>query len=259
MFTTPAELRSAIRVGEFFAPTAGQCPGFVQTNVVILPQAYADEFAEFCAQNPKPCPLVCRTEPGNWAPPAAVDADMRTDVGRYRVFRGGVPDKVQPHNVSALWRDDFVTFLIGCSFTFEAGLLAAGLPVRHIDEGRNVPMFRTNRACESAGRFAGPLVVSMRPFLPEQAEQATMISGRYPAMHGTPVHCGDPAGLGIADLQRPDFGESVTIRPGEVPVFWACGVTPQLALLNAKPEIAITHSPGFMFVTDLRDEEFLQE
>jgi uncharacterized protein YcsI (UPF0317 family) len=258
MFNIPAELRRAIRAGEFRAPTAGQCPGFVQTNVVILPQAYADEFAEFCAKNPKPCPLVCRTEPGNWAPMAAVDADIRTDVGRYRVFRNGVPDEVQPHDVSALWRDDFVTFLIGCSFTFEAGLLAAGLPVRHIDEGRNVPMFRTNLACAPAGRFAGPLVVSMRPYFPAQAEQAAAISGRYPAMHGAPVHIGDPAALGIVDPLQPDFGESVTIRPGEVPVFWACGVTPQLALLAARPEIAITHSPGFMFVTDLRDEEFLE-
>lgn len=258
MFATPVELRDAIRAGEFRAPTAGQCPGYVQTNVVVLPQSYADEFAEFCRLNPKPCPLVCRTEPGNYAPMVAADADIRTDVGRYRVFRGGVPDAEEPSDVRSLWRDDFVTFLIGCSFTFEAGLIAAGLPVRHIDEGRNVPMFRTNRPCAPAGRFAGPLVVSMRPYRPEHVEQATAISGSYPKMHGAPVHIGDPATIGIADPQRPDFGESVTIRAGETPVFWACGVTPQLALLAAKPEIAITHSPGFMFITDLRDEQFLE-
>ncbi len=260
MFTTPAELRRAIRDGEFRAPTAGECPGFVQTNVVILPAAYADEFAQFCRLNPRPCPLVCRTEPGHFEPlPAAPGADIRTDVPRYRVFRHGTAESAEPTDVRPLWRDDFVTFLIGCSFTFESGLIAAGLPVRHIDERRNVPMFRTSRACTSAGRFAGPLVVSMRPYRPEQVEQVTQITGNYPAMHGAPVHVGDPAGLGIADLMRPDFGESVTIHPGEVPVFWACGVTPQLALLAAKPEIAITHSPGCMFVTDLRDEQFIQK
>lgn len=259
-FITPADLRRAIRAGEFRAPTAGECPGFVQTNVVILPAAYADEFAEFCRLNPRPCPLVCRTEPGQFEPlPAAPGADIRTDVPRYRVFRHGTAESAEPIDVRPLWRDDSVTFLIGCSFTFESGLIAAGLPVRHIDERRNVPMFRTSRACAPAGRFAGPLVVSMRPYRPEQIEQVTQITGSYPAMHGAPVHVGDPAGLGIADVMEPDFGESVTIQPGEVPVFWACGVTPQLALLAAKPEIAITHSPGCMFVTDLRDEQFIQK
>jgi uncharacterized protein YcsI (UPF0317 family) len=259
-FITPADLRRAIRPGEFRAPTAGECPCFVQTNVVILPAAYADEFAEFCRLNPRPCPVVCRTEPGQFEPlPAAPGADIRTDVPRYRVFRHGTAESAEPTDVRPLWRDDFVTFLIGCSFTFESGLIAAGLPVRHIDERRNVPMFRTSRACAPAGRFAGPLVVSMRPYRPEQIERVTQITGSYPAMHGAPVHVGDPAGLGIADLMRPDFGESVTIQPGEVPVFWACGVTPQLALLAAQPEIAITHSPGCMFVTDLRDEQFIQK
>jgi uncharacterized protein YcsI (UPF0317 family) len=259
-FITPADLRRAIRAGEFRAPTAGECPGFVQTNVVILPATYADEFAEFCRLNPRPCPLVCRTEPGQFEPlPAAPGADIRTDVPRYRVFRHGTAESAEPTDVRPLWRDDFVTFLIGCSFTFESGMIAAGLPVRHIDERRNVPMFRTSRACAPAGRFAGPLVVSMRPYRPEQIEQVTQITGSYPAMHGAPVHVGDPAGLGIADVMRPDFGESVTIQPGEVPAFWACGVTPQLALLAAKPEIAITHSPGCMFVTDLRDEQFIQK
>jgi uncharacterized protein YcsI (UPF0317 family) len=255
-FTTPAELRRAIRSGEFTAPTAGHCPGYVQTNVVIVPQAYADEFAEFCRLNPKPCPLVCRTAPGSWEPDAAKGADLRTDVPRYRVFRHGVADQAAPADVRDLWRDDFVGFLLGCSFTFEAGLIAAGLPVRHIDEGRNVPMFRTNRTCTAAGRFAGPLVVSMRPYRPEQVDRVVEVTNGYPQMHGGPIHAGDPATLGITNIQKPDFGDAVTIADGEVPVFWACGVTPQLALLAAKPEIAITHSPGCMFVTDLRDDAF---
>lgn len=255
-FSTSADLRRAIRSGEFTAPTAGHCPGFVQTNVVIVPQSYADELAEFCRLNPKPCPLVCRTAPGSWEPEAAPGADLRTDVPRYRVFRHGVAEMFEPTDVPSLWRDDFVGFLIGCSFTFEAGLIAAGLSVRHLDEGRNVPMFRTNRPCATAGRFAGPLVVSMRPYRPEQVERVVDVTNGYPAMHGGPVHVGDPAALGIADLQRPDFGEAVTVRDGETPVFWACGVTPQLALLAARPEIAITHSPGCMFVTDLRDDAY---
>jgi uncharacterized protein YcsI (UPF0317 family) len=181
---------------------------------------------------------------------------LRTDVGRYRVFRHGTADAEHPREVRGLWRDDFVTFLLGCSYTFEAGLIAAGLPVRHIDEGRNVPMFRTNRPCATAGRFSGPMVVSMRPYRREQVAKVVEVTERYPAMHGGPVHVGDPAALGIANIQRPDFGDAVTINDNEVPVFWACGVTPQLALLAAKPEIAITHSPGYMFVTDLPDAQF---
>lgn len=256
IYNTPVELRSAIRRGEFRSPTAGQCPGYVQTNLVIVPQAYAEEFAEFCRLNSKPCPLVCRTEPGSWEPDAAPASDLRTDVGRYRVFRHGVADAEQPTDVRPLWRDDFVGFLLGCSFTFEAGLIAAGLPVRHIDEGRNVPMFRTNKPCTTAGRFAGPLVVSMRPYRADQVDAVVEVTNGYPAMHGGPIHIGDPAAIGIANINQPDFGESVTIRDDETPVFWACGVTPQLALLNAKPEIAITHSPGYMFVTDLPDAAY---
>jgi uncharacterized protein YcsI (UPF0317 family) len=153
-----------------------------------------------------------------------------------------------------LWRDDLVGFLLGCSFTFEAAMLRAGLPVRHIDEGKNVPMFRTNLACKPAGVLQGPMVVSMRPMTPAQAVQAVQVTSRYPAVHGAPIHWGDPAAIGIADIQKPDWGDAVTIRAGEVPVFWACGVTPQAVVMHAKPELAITHSPGCMFVTDVRDE-----
>ena len=256
---TPAELRRAIRAGLFTGPTAGQAPGCVQANVVILPRSDADEFAEFCRLNNRPCPLIEQTPPGVASPTrSAADADLRTDVPRYRVFRGGVADAHEPTDVSDLWRDDLAAFLLGCSFTFEAALAAAGLPVRHVEQGRNVPMYRTSRECRPAGRFRGNLVVSMRPYRPEMVERVVAITAQYPRMHGAPVHVGDPAKLGIRDLARPDFGDAAAVREDEVPVFWACGVTPQLALLAAGCEIAVTHSPGCMFVTDLKDEAFCE-
>jgi uncharacterized protein YcsI (UPF0317 family) len=252
--TSAAEIRRAIREGRHRGPTAGLARGFVQTNVVVLPANAAEEFAEFCRVNSRPCPLVEMTAAGDPEPKrSAPGADLRTDVPRYRVFRNGVADDAEPTDVRELWRDDFVGFLLGCSFTFEDALMAAGLPVRHIELGRNVPMYRTNRECLPAGRFAGPLVVSMRPYRPEDIARVRKISGRFPTMHGEPIHVGEPAAIGIADLAQPDFGDAVPLAPGEVPVFWACGVTPQLALAAARPEIAITHSPGCMFITDLRD------
>jgi uncharacterized protein YcsI (UPF0317 family) len=252
VFETPRELRLAIREGRFTGPTAGYAAGYVQTNLVVLPEEAAGEFAEFCRLNDRPCPLIAQARPGVFDPGAvAPGADLRTDVPKYRVFRGGVPQADEPADIRSLWRDDFVAFLLGCSFTFENALTRAGLEVRHVTEGRNVPMYRTSVACRPAGRFSGPLVVSMRPYRPEQVEAVTRITAGFPKMHGAPIHVGDPAAIGISDLSRPDFGDAVTIEPGEVPVFWACGVTPQLALLEARPEIAITHSPGHMFVTDL--------
>ncbi len=229
----------------------------MQANLVVLPKADAADFAEFCRLNSQPCPLLEQTAPGDPQPRrAAAGADLRTDVPRYRVFRQGVPEPKEPTEVRSWWRDDLVGFLLGCSFTFENALTAAELPVRHIEQRRNVPMYRTSRDCRPAGRFSGNLVVSMRPYLPEQVEQVMAVTARFPAMHGAPVHVGDPGALGIEDLARPDFGEAVTIQPGETPVFWACGVTPQLALLQARPEVAITHSPGCMFVTDWQDAQF---
>jgi uncharacterized protein YcsI (UPF0317 family) len=255
----PRSLREAIRAGHLTGHTAGLSRGFVQTNLVILPAADAADFAEFCRQNNRACPLVEQTSPGNPEPVrSAPGADLRTDTPRYRVFRAGVPDAHEPTDVRDLWRDDFVGFLLGCSFTFETALAAAGLTPRHLHEGRNVPMFRTSVPCAPAGRFAGPLVVSMRPYRMEQIEQVIEITSRYPEMHGAPIHIGDPAALGIVDITRPDFGDSVTVYDDEIPVFWACGVTPQLALLAAAPEIAITHSPGCMFVTDWKEEAFCQ-
>ncbi len=259
-FGSPRDLRAAIRAGTFTGQTAGQAPGFVQTNVVILPADYAEEFADFCRLNDRPCPLVAMTSPGDPCPrEASADADLRTDVPRYRVFKVGVAEQDEPTDIRDLWRHDFVGFLLGCSFTFETALQAAGLRVRHVDEGRNVPMYRTNRACQSAGRFAGPLVVSMRPYRREQIDEVVRITGEFPRMHGAPIHVGDPAAIGIVDIRRPDFGEAVTIGDDEIPVFWACGVTPQLALLAARPPLAITHSPGHMFVTDLTDDAYREK
>jgi uncharacterized protein YcsI (UPF0317 family) len=248
-----ASARAAIRRGEWTGPTAGLAPGYTQANLVMLPEADAFDFLRFCVRNPKPCPVLEVTDPGSPEPAAtAPGADLRTDVPRYRVYRDGEPDG-EPTDVRDAWRDDLVAFLIGCSFTFERALLAEGLPVRHVEQGVNVPMYRTSRDCHPAGRFAGPLVVSMRPMTPEQAIRATQITSRYPTVHGAPVHVGDPAVLGIADLGTPDYGEPVEIRQGEIPVFWACGVTPQAVAAASRPELMITHAPGHMFVTDVPD------
>lgn len=252
---TGSEVRLACRQGIWRQPTPGLAMGFVQANLVIVPREAAFDFLLFCQRNPKPCPLLEVTEPGSVEPlGVAPGADLRTDLPTYRVWRQG--ELVEsPHDICHLWQDDFVSFLIGCSFTFEHALQEAGLPIRHIEQNRNVPMYQTTRPCRSAGRFSGPLVVSMRPMRPEQAIQATQICSRFSRAHGAPVHLGDPEALGIRDLQKPDFGDPVEILPGEIPVFWACGVTPQAALMQARLPLAITHQPGHMFVTDLRDAD----
>lgn len=252
---TGRSVREAARSGALDGPTPGLALGYVQANLVVLPRALAFDFLLFCQRNPKPCPLLDVTEPGS-AEPAQVapGGDVRSDVPRYRVFRDGeLVD--EPRDVRALWRDDLVGFLIGCSFTFEDALLKAGLPVRHLEAGCNVPMYRTSLPCRRAGAFHGPLVVSMRPMLPAQAVRAVQVCSRFPRAHGAPVHVGDPAALGIRDLARPDFGDAVEVRAGEVPVFWACGVTPQAVVMQARPPLCITHKPGHMFLTDLRDTD----
>ena len=250
---SPAEARAAIRAGEWSGPTAGLAAGFTQANLVVLPEADAFAFLRFCLRNPKPCPVLEVTDPGSPEPAElAPGADLRTDLPRYRVWRDGeLVD--EPADVSRHWRNDLVAFLIGCSFTFERALLADGLPVRHVEQGVNVPMYRTSRACRPAGPFGGPLVVSMRPMTPAQAIRATQITSRFPTVHGAPVHVGDPAALGIDDLGAPDYGDPVEVRPGEVPVFWACGVTPQAVAVSSRPALMLTHAPGHMFVTDVPD------
>ncbi len=249
---TGEAVRQAARRGTWDRPTAGLAPGYVQTNVVLLPQAFAFDFLRFCLRNPKPCPVVDITAPGNPHPnpTVAAEADLRTDVPRYRVYQEGrfVEEVTE---VTHLWGADWVGVLLGCSFTFEEALRRAGIPVRHVECGCNVPMYITNRATYPVGPFRGPLVVSMRPIPGDQVTAAVRITARYPQAHGAPVHIGDPAGLGIADLSQPDFGDPVPIHPGEVPVFWACGVTTHMALMEARLPVVITHAPGHMFVTDL--------
>jgi uncharacterized protein YcsI (UPF0317 family) len=203
--------------------------------------------------------LLDVTEPGSPEPRViATGADVRVDLPRYRVYQlGALVD--EPTDINAWWSADLVAFLIGCSFTFENALLRAGLPLRHLEQNRNVPMYRTNLACRPAGVFHGPMVVSMRPMRPAQAIEAVRICERFPRAHGAPVHLGDPAAIGIRDLAHPDFGDAVEIHPGEIPVFWACGVTPQAVIMEAKPPLVITHKPGHMFVSDWRDEDLGRE
>lgn len=253
-FETPQKLRLACREGRWRKPTAGLCPGHTQANVVIVPARYAFHFLLFCTRNPKPCPVLEVLEEGVWeAKRSAPGSDIRRDCPRYRVFSDGGSKEAE--DISDFWREDLVTFLLGCSFTFEAALMKAGIPVRHIEEGKNVPMYVTNIQCDPAGPFSGPMVVTMRPIASHLVSKAVQVTSRFPGVHGAPIHIGDPNGLGIKSLDRPDFGDPVTLRKGEIPVFWACGVTPQVALLNAGLELAITHSPGHMFVTDLWDED----
>ena len=252
---TGAEVRRRARSGELTGPTPGLALGYVQANLVVVPRELAYDFLLFCQRNPRPCPLLDVTEPGSPEPKlAAAAADVRTDVPRYRVYRQGeLVD--EPADLLGWWREDFVAFLLGCSFTFESALLQAGLPVRHLEAGCNVPMYRSNLPCHPAGVFHGPMVVSMRPLSQVQAIRAVQVCSRFPRAHGAPVHLGDPAAIGIRALDRPDFGDAVEIRPGEIPVFWACGVTPQAVAMAARPPLLITHKPGHMFVTDLRDTD----
>ncbi|EED32665.1 conserved hypothetical protein [gamma proteobacterium NOR5-3] len=252
---SPQLLREHIRAGEFTGNTSGFAPGFVQCNLVILPSKWAADFLRFCQANPKPCPLIaCSAAPGDTGLPTLGDIDIRRDISSYRVFRDGVLSEERADIVD-LWNDDLVSFALGCSFSFEEALIGAGLEVRNVTEGVNVPMYRTKIACEPAGSFSGDMVVSMRPFSPANAIRAIQICSRFPAVHGAPVHMGDPAAIGIADIHAPDYGDPVSIRDGEIPLYWACGVTPQVALENAAPPMAITHAPGCMLVTDKRNSE----
>lgn len=249
------DARLAYRSGKV-GVTAGVAPGFVQGNLAILPEKLASSFHRFCQLNPKPCPIIGMSEVGDPRIPAlGVDLDLRTDLPRYRIWRDGKLVE-EPTDIMAHWRDDLVAFVLGCSFSFEEALIADGLKIRHIEEKRNVPMYRTNVPCASAGPFAGQLVVSMRPFKPAEAIRAIQITTRFPAVHGAPVHFDKPEMIGIKDISKPDYGDAVSIQPDEVPVFWACGVTPQSVILQSRPDFAITHAPGHMLVTDVRNSEF---
>ena len=250
--TNPAyQARQRIRRGEVRGNTAGMAPGHVQGNLMILPQALANDFLLFCQRNPQPCPVLAVSEPGDPMIPAlGLDLDIRTDIPRYRVWKDGVMVD-EPEDINSIWRDDLVSFLLGCSFSFEQALMEAGIPMRHIEQGSNVPMYRTNIQTVPAGVFHGPMVVSMRPMKPADVVRAVQVTSRFPRVHGAPVHIGLPHLIGIEDLNRPDFGEAVEVNSDELPVFWACGVTPQSVAMAARPPFCVTHSPGAMLITDL--------
>lgn len=251
---SPLALRKAIRSGDFKGHTTGYASGYLQGNLAILPKALADEFLQFCVRNPKPCPLIGMSEPGSpYIPALGRDLDIRSDLPGYRVFRGSL-DYERVRDLHPIWRDDLVTFVLGCSFTFEDAIRRGGVAVRHIDAGRNVPMYETTIPTVPAGRFHGPMVVSMRAFKPADAIKAILYSDRYRLAHGAPLHIGIPEAIGIKDLSKPDFGDPPLIEDGDIPVFWACGVTPQIAIRNAGADLAITHEPGMMLVTDVPAE-----
>jgi uncharacterized protein YcsI (UPF0317 family) len=252
---TPKEIRNLIRRGKWDKPTAGLAMGYAQANLVILPQKYAFDFLLFCQRNPKPCPLLEVLEPGEFKTKfLSLNADIRTDIPLYNIYRKGrLQNTVK--EIKKFWKEDFVSFLLGCSFSFEEAMLRAKIPVRHIEENKNVPMFITHISCKTAGVFHGPMVVTMRPIPTDQVSRVVQITSRYALVHGAPIHFGDPSAIGIKDLRKPDFGDPVTIKKREIPVFWACGVTPQAVVMKAKPDLCITHVPGHMFISDLLNEE----
>jgi uncharacterized protein YcsI (UPF0317 family) len=251
---SPLELRSLIRKRQWTKPTTGLAPGFVQANLVMLPREQAFHFLLFCVRNPRPCPILDVLEPGRVEPGIAPGADLRTDLPKYRIYEGGVL-RSEVEEVKDLFREDMVSLLLGCSFSFENAMIAAGLPIRNLEEGKNVSMYLTDRPCAPSGPFSSNLVVSMRPLTPAQAIRAAQVTTRFYLTHGAPIHFGAPEEIGIRDLNRPEFGDPVTIYPGQIPVFWACGVTSQVAATSARLPLVITHAPGHMFVSDLRDEE----
>ncbi|MCY9462530.1 putative hydro-lyase [Bacillus velezensis] len=251
---SPEEVRQLIRKGQMTGPTAGMAASYAQANLVVLQKDLAFDFLLFCQRNQKPCPVLDVTDAGSPVPAiAAPGVDIRTDLPKYRIYRHGVLTE-EVTDITPYWKDDDVGFLIGCSFSFEQALINQQIPIRHIDEGVNVPMYKTDIDCVPAGPFSGKMVVSMRTIPERLAVRAAQVTSRFPAVHGAPVRIGNPQSIGISDLHQPDFGDAVTVREGEVPVFWACGVTPQAVIMEAKPDIVITHSPGHMLITDIRNE-----
>lgn len=249
----PYDVRKLIRDGKITTPTAGMCPGYAQANLVILPKELAYDFLLFTQRNPKSCPILEVSDVGNRKLSyLGQDIDITKDIPKYRVYEDGILTK-ECTDIEELWREDFVSFLIGCSFSFESELTEANIPIRHIEENCNVPMFITNIDCTPAGIFNGKMVVSMRPLDYTDIVKSVLVSGDMPKVHGAPIHIGDPSVIGIKDISNPDFGDSVTIKENEVPVFWPCGVTPQAVAMNVKPKIVITHSPGHMLITDVKN------
>lgn len=254
--SNPQELRETIRSGNLIRPTSGLAPGYVQANLAILPKDKAFDFLLFCQRNPKPCPIIEVIEPGKVeARVTASGSDIRTDISKYRVYeRGQLTDEL--NDLTDIWNDDYVSFLLGCSFSFESALIQNRIRLPHFENGTNVSMYVTNMETVPAGEFSGPMVVSMRAIPHDKVVRAVQVTSRFPSVHGSPVHVGDPSAIGIQDIQKPDFGEPTEFNPGDIPVFWACGVTPQSVAMNSRPPVMITHSPGHMFITDMRDEDY---
>ncbi len=249
------DVRKAIRKGTWTRHTAGLARGKLQCNLAILPAEYALDFLTFCQRNPKPCPIVGISNRGDpMMPTLGHDIDIRTDVPQYRVFRKGLLSSEQP-DIRDVWRDDLVSVALGCSFTFENALVEAGIPVRHIERDTTVPMYSSNIQLTPAGPFSGTMVITMRPIPRDRVDEAIRISAQFPQAHGAPVAIGDPADVGIADLQKPDWGEAVPVGPGDVPVYWACGVTPQNVLRAANLPLCITHTPGCMLIADVGERD----
>ena len=252
----PHDVRRIIREGKLSRPTAGIAQGYAQANLAVLPQELAYDFLLFAQRNPKPCPILDVTEIGSPEPKfVGSGADLRYDIGKYRVYKHGVLVEEVP-DIERYWNEKMVGFLLGCSFSFETAMLNNGIPVRHIEENCNVPMYVSNIECRPAGVFSGPTVVSMRPIPEALLVKAVQVTSRFPAVHGAPLHIGNPASIGIKDIAQPDFGDAVTVKEGEVPVFWACGVTPQAVAMRVKPELMLTHAPGYMFICDTKDEDY---
>ncbi len=250
----PKDFRREVREGKWTAPTAGVAPGYAQANLVILPKSVAMDFMIFAQRNPKACPVIDVLEAGVIEAPSAKDSDIRRDVPKYRIYEKGKGYR-ETASIEEVWEEDFVSFLLGCSFTFESELIKQGIPMKHIDLGKNVSMYKTSIPCKSAGSLTGEMVVSMRPIKSSQIAKAVEISGRYPQVHGSPIHIGNPQAIGINNMEVPDYGDGVPIEGDEIPVFWPCGVTPQSVLMNSGVDFFITHAPGHMFVTDIKNED----
>lgn len=251
---SPEEARTLFRQG-LSVPTSGLAEGYAQANLVVLPKKYAYDFLLFCQRNPKPCPVLEVTDPGDPTVKIVADkADIRTDLSLYRVYEHG-ECVAEVTDIKKYWRDDSVAFLMGCSYSFEYALMKANIRLRHVEEGKTVSLYITNIDCTAAGIFSGPMVVSMRPIPIDKVVRAVQATSRFPATHGSPVHMGDPKKIGVYDLSKPDFGDAFAIGEDDVPVFWACGCTPQAVAMKAKLDFMITHSPGYLFLTDVLSEE----